>query len=229
MSRNDEIDVFFKLYLLLCADDTVILVESKAAMNAIYPYYKSWDLEVDPSIAKLTIFSNRKFQHNYVFTYKNQVLDIDENFVYLGIMFSYDGRFLKNNQRLVEQAGKAIFSILKKSCKLHLPIALQLQLFESMVAPILLYGSEITGFEKSDGFERLRTQFYKIILNLKKTTPNIILYGDLGRYPLDIFVKARMIGFWQRIIHGKLDKIAFKLYKILLSMHERDLFHSKGC
>ena len=98
-----------------------------------------------------------------------------------------------------------------------------------MVAPILLYGSEITGFEKSDGLERLCTQFYKIILNLKKTTPNIILYGDLGRYPLDIFVKARMIGFWQRILNGKLDKIAFKLYKILLSMHERDLFHSKGC
>ena len=229
MSRNDEIEVFFKLYLLLYAIDTVILVESKAAMNATYPYYKSWDLEVDPSIAKITIFSKRKFQHNYVFKYKNQVLDIDENFVYLGIMFSYDGRFLKNNQRLVEQAGKAIFSILKKSRKLHLPIALQLQLFDSMVAPILLYGSEITGFEKSDGLERLCTQFYKIILNLKKTTPNIILYGDLGRYPLDIFVKARMIGFWQRIINGKLDKIAFKLYKILLSMHERDLFHSKGC
>ena len=96
-----------------------------------------------------------------------------------------------------------------------------------MVAPILLYGSEITGFEKSDGLERLCTQFYKIILNLKKTTPNIILYGELRRYPIDIFVKARMIGFWQRIINGKQDKIAFKLYKILFSMHERNLFPSK--
>ena len=95
--------------------------------------------------------------------YNNQVLDIEENFVYLGIMFSYNGRFLKNNQRLVEQARKAVFSILKKSRKLHLPIDLQLQLFDSMVAPILLYGSEITGFEKSDGLERLCTQFYKII------------------------------------------------------------------
>ena len=61
----------------------------------------------------------------------------------------------------------------------------------------------------------------------KGTTPNIILYSELGRYPIDIFVKARMIGFWQRIINGKQDKIAFKLYKILLSIHERNLFHSK--
>ena len=61
-------------------------------------------------------------------------------------MFSYNGRFLKNNQRLVEQARKAMFSVLRKSRKLHLD--LQLQLFDNMVVPILLYGSEITGFEK---------------------------------------------------------------------------------
>ena len=96
---NDEIEVFLKLYILLYADDKVILVKSKdelqAALNAIYLYCKSWDLIVNPSKTKITIFSNRKFQHNYVFTYNNQVLDINENFVYLGIMFSYNGRFLK--------------------------------------------------------------------------------------------------------------------------------------
>ena len=146
----------------------------------MYLYCKYWDLEVNPSKTKITIFSNRKFQRNYVFTYNNQVLDIDENFVYLGIMFSYNGCFLKNNQRLVEQARKAVLSILKKSRKLHLPIDLQLQLFDSMDAPIWLYGSEITGFEKSDGLERTCTQFYKIILNLKKTTPNISYMVSLG-------------------------------------------------
>ena len=96
---NDDIDVFFKLYLLLYADDTVILAESKdelqAALNAMYLCCKSWDLEVNPSKTKITIFCNRKFQHNYVFSYNNQVLNIDENFVYLGIMFSYNGRFIK--------------------------------------------------------------------------------------------------------------------------------------
>ena len=79
---NNEIEVFFKLYLLLYADDTVILAESKdelqAALNAMYLYCKSLDLEVNPSKTIITIFSNRTFQHNYVFTYNNQVLDINE-------------------------------------------------------------------------------------------------------------------------------------------------------
>jgi hypothetical protein len=43
-------------------------------------------------------------------------------------------------------------------------------------------------------------QFYKIVLGLKKSTPNCILYGELGRYSIDIFIKCRMIAFWQRIV-----------------------------
>ena len=36
-----------------------------------------------------------------------------------------------------------------------------------------------------------------------------------------------MIGFWQRIVNGKQDKIAHRLYKIILAMHEGDHFHFK--
>ena len=36
-----------------------------------------------------------------------------------------------------------------------------------------------------------------------------------------------MAGFWQRIVNGKHDNIAYKLYKILLPVHQRDLFYSK--
>ena len=83
-----------------------------------------------------------------------------------------------------------------------------------MVVPILLYGSKVTGFENSEVLERLFTQFYKIILNVKKTTPNVMLYGELGRYPINILCKSRMVEFWQRIVNGKQDKVTFKLYKI---------------
>ena len=51
---------------------------------------------------------------------------------------------------------------------------MQLQMFDFMVVPILLYGSEIYGYEKSDIIESLFLQFYKIT-SFKKTTPNAIL------------------------------------------------------
>ena len=59
-----------------------------------------------------------------------------------------------------------MFAVLRKSRKLQLrvPIDIQLQLFDSVVVPILLYGSEISDFENHDSLERLCLQFYKIIL-----------------------------------------------------------------
>ena len=52
-SSDDEIEVYFKLYILLYADDTVILAESavelQSAFNAMFLYCKSWDLEVNPA------------------------------------------------------------------------------------------------------------------------------------------------------------------------------------
>ena len=47
---NNEMEVFFKMYILLDADDTVIFAESKeelqSSLNAMYLYCKSWDLQV---------------------------------------------------------------------------------------------------------------------------------------------------------------------------------------
>ena len=47
--------------------------------------------------------------------YNGQDLDVDGTFVYLGTMFSYNGHFIKNNQRLYDQARKAMFAVLSKS------------------------------------------------------------------------------------------------------------------
>ena len=110
--------------LLPYVDDTVYFAESdkeqQAALNAMFLYCKSWDLEVDPAKTKITLFliescSNILFSHG-------QELEIDDGFVYLGTQFSYNGRFQKHNQRLADRARKAMFAVLRKSRKLHLPV-----------------------------------------------------------------------------------------------------------
>ena len=228
---NDDAEVYFKLYLLLYADDTVVLAESKeqiqAALNSMYFYCQTWKLEVNPSKTKVVIFSKRRVINKPIFTYNGDNIDVVDEFVYLGVTFSNNGNFSKTKLNLVEQGRKAMFSVLRKTRKLSLPIDIQLQMFDGMVSPILLCGSEVYGFEDSSMIESIFLQFYKIILHFKKSASNNILYGELGRFPSDILIKARMIGFWKRVITGKQDKISSVLYRLTLEMHKRNMYHSK--
>ena len=74
---------------------------------------------------------------------------------YLGIDFNYNKTFNKRKKHLFEQAQKAMYSLLRVSKNLCLPIDVQLHLFDHMIALILLYGSEVWGCEKNDVVKKL--------------------------------------------------------------------------
>ena len=59
-----------------------------------------------------------------------------------------NGSFCKNKSKLVYQGRKAQ----KKGRKLNLHIDLQIELVDTMVAPVLLYGCEVWGYENNDIF-----------------------------------------------------------------------------
>jgi hypothetical protein len=118
----------------------------------------------------------------------------------LGVLFQYTGSVKIAKNKLVEQSQKALYAVYYKIRNLRLPIDLQLTIFASLVTPILLYGWEILGIGKNDNIEKVHLQFFKRILNVRATTPNCLVYGELGRYPLDISIKIRILCFWNRLI-----------------------------
>ena len=109
-----------------------------------------------------------------------------------------------------------MYSILKKGRENNLSIECQFELFDRAVLPVILYGSEIWGFEKLDILERIHLKFCKLLLHLKQSTPDCIIYTELGRYPIALSAKVRMINFWGRLLLDKESKISHLLYKLLL-------------
>ena len=65
--------LYFKMHVLLYADDTVVFAESHAelpaALNSLFLYSKTWNLIVNPSKTKVVIFSKRKYTNNPTFTF----------------------------------------------------------------------------------------------------------------------------------------------------------------
>ena len=62
----------------------------------------------------------------------------------------------------------------------------QLELFDKVVKPILLYGCELWELSNCDIIERVHLKYCKLVLILKSSTPNCMIYGELGRCPLHI-------------------------------------------
>ena len=227
---NDDVELFFKLYLLHYADDIVIFAESpeelQIALDTVRSYCDTWKLQVNVSKTKVVVFSKGKIRQKPVFYYNGETLEIVDDFSYLGIKFNYNGKFGKTKKHLVDKARKAMFSLVRKARKLFLPIDLQLHLFDSMITPILLYGSEVWGCENVDVIDQFYLKFCKSLLDVKQTTPSVMVYGELGTILLHLKIKSRVLNFWYRIISGKKDKICYKLYQLMYYLHVNDLFHS---
>ena len=107
-----------------------------------------------------------------------------------------------------------MYDIIKKGRLHNLNIETQLDLFDKIVVPILLYGCEIWGTGDNSVIERVHLKFCKLLLNVKKSTPDFMIYGELGRYPLEISIKLRIIKYWTKLVMGKEGKLPVLLYKL---------------
>lgn len=47
-----------------------------------------------------------------------------------------------------------------------------------------------------------------------------MIYGELGRYPLEIFIKLRMVKYWAKLNTGTDYKLPFILYRLSLKKYK---------
>ena len=99
------------------------------ALNTYNDYCKEWKLTVNITKSKVVIFAKGR-QARYSFVLDDQTLDIENEYKYLGVLFSRSGSFFAAKKLLAGQAEKAMYGLIRKSRSLMLPIDLQIELFE---------------------------------------------------------------------------------------------------
>ena len=121
------------------------------------------------------------------------------------------------------RAKRGTIEILKTLRRLNcFPPGLFFKLFDAQIAPSLLYGSELWGFEQHDTVEKVHIQACKLLLKVPSYTPNDMVLGDLGRFSLFVVSAARCIQYWFRLLKQPLNRYSRKAYDMLYNMQERD-------
>ena len=227
---NDDVEIFLRIYVLLYADDTIVMAESpeelQLALDKVKEYCDTWKLQINVSKTKVVIFSRGKVRNVPNFKYGEECIEIVDDYVYLGTTFNYNGKMNKAINKQVTQARRALFSMLIKCKRLELPIDINCELFDVLIVQILTYGCEIWGCYKLDNIETFHRKFMKSQLCVHKRTANCMVYGDLGRFKLEIVIYKRMIGFWSKIVTAKESKLSNVFYRLLRKLYETNEYKS---
>jgi hypothetical protein len=219
----ENIEDYLYLFVLLYADDTVILAETEQhmqrALDALHKYCLINGVKVNTSKTKIVIFSRGKVRKIPNFVLGTEKIEVTFEYKYLGTMFSYNNKFFRAIKCQYNAASRAMFSLLRKCNKLDLPLDIQLDLFKKCVVPVLLYGCEVWGFQDLSLCDKLQLRFFKILLRLKSNTSSCMVYGELGEFPVSLEVKTRLLCFWYRLC---LDSYVNpdKLSVLMLRLHE---------
>lgn len=228
--KDETCNNYLRLMVLMYADDTIIMSNSaeglQRALDNLQSYCDIWGLNVNSSKTKITIFGNKKTRGNINFNFNKEKLETVDSFKYLGVLFNFNGNFSRCKKMLRDQATKAMFALLNKCRKHTLPVDLQIELFKKTVVPILTYGCEVWGYGCNKILEKVQLKFLKYILCVKTSTPNCMIYGETGCYPIDLHIKTRIVNFWLNIVNGDSSKLCYKLYSALYS-HYNIGFKSK--
>ena len=140
-------------------------------------------------------------------------LETVNSFAYLGVVFSSGGSFIPNTKTLSGKALKSMHQLLQPLREVETPINIALNLFDSLVASVLNYGCEVWGFMNAECIERVHRKFCKYVLNVKQTTNNNALYSELGRYPLLIERRIRIVKYWFNLMRkSERNYIVYSVY-----------------
>ena len=166
-SLENEDALFLKLFVLLYADDTIILAKNErdlqTALDSVQEFCTKFKLIVNINKTKIIIFSRGKARRFTTVKYGCDIIEVVSDYVYLGVKMNFENTFANAMKKQLDQGRRAQFSMLIKARNLDLPIDIQTKLFESIVCPILLYGSEVWGYKEIDMLEIFHRKFSKNI------------------------------------------------------------------
>lgn len=214
---------------LLWADDLVLISDSELGLqkqlNGLHKFCSTNLMIVNELKTKVLVFGT---QQKANVRFNGEFIEQVESYKYLGniltTVHSCRGDiFSKNYEYLSGQSRKAMYSIKKRLKSAgQLPPRIQIHLFENLVRPILLYGSDVWGVNVSSNMpiDKLFYHYMRCVLHVKSTTSNVIVAGECGQMPPSVYCHINTLCYLKRLKDLPDTKVVKQVYNELYRLHQ---------
>ena len=203
-----------------CFADTVVGLQR--LLNELSVFCKSVGLHINFDKTKIIVFRNGgplRMTEKWVFDGKN--IEVVSFYKYLGIFFTPKLVWTKTLESQALQGLKASASIFKfqKNFGFFSPQDI-FKLFDTIVKPVLCYGSEIWGYRYYDKIEKIQSKFCKRFCCLSANTSDFMALGECGRLPIAITYMTRCLSYWIKLLRMENYRYPKQSYLMLKRLDE---------
>jgi hypothetical protein len=220
---------------LLYADDLAIMSLSaqglQLAIDKLEKYCQQWRMKVNMSKTKILQINTTGRKCTARFNFGVTILENVQSYKYLGMIINSSGTLNVAKQNMQDRASKAVYKL--KTCIRDADVTpkLGIKLFDQLIKPICLYGSEIWGgdnlkskkYDKEFGFEhcfysqpieKVEMSYYKFMLGVPRRTTNAAVRGELGRYPLGIDIILNTLNYVQHLTQNTDNPLLMEAFSL---------------
>ena len=84
--------------------------------------------------------------------------------------------------------------------------------------------SDILPMKHKLSFDKIHNKFCKLVLGIRKTSSNIAAKSELGRVPLDSFIKTQILMYYSRINSSNINPLVKEAFYLNKSMTEDGIY-----
>jgi hypothetical protein len=216
-----------QILILMFADDIILMSDSVVGLqnqlNVLRNTALQLGLSVNLSKSNIVVFRNGgHLAANEKWFYEGHRLEVVNAYKYLGIIVSTRLTYSHALKDMANRARIGTINILKLLWRLgEQSPHVFFKLFDTQIQPMLSYGAEVWGMEADlTVLERVHLFALKRFLNVSVRTPNTLVYGETGRYPLRININIKCVKYWLKLQEMSTDRYPKKAYNMLLHMQQ---------
>ena len=194
---------------LLFADDTTLIgldpETLQLLLGEVVRFCADWGMEVNAGKTKVMVCRKMEDQDAVpTFRLDNQEIECVELYKYLGLMFHYSKGLAGSFEHRLALARRASFALSQKCAAtgIHNP-ATMCSLFKAMVMPVLFHGAQVAVpfWSKSQmgEAELIFKRFLKAALGVPVSTPDYVIYGEVGQFPISEYAVGWVVKYWNKV------------------------------